>query len=557
LKTVRFALLLVFLLAVSVILVRNFGHQERETTHERLARLVGRTPDTIDINQLKSTSANDLYQLGIEYMQVWRMRDATLLFERSVAADSTRHDAWLKLIECYASPLVNNERALAHATARARATTSSPADTVLVYGLKSLYVDQDYAAAIAALSTLVRGKTPNADAQFHLALAYYRLGRLDDASKHLEPLLKKDATVGRVVELSIKRYAAAGQLDRAARDAAELSSLYPEEPVPLVLLAQVELVRDNAAAALESADHALELDPHCVPAILTRSCLYAQAGDFESARVSYEKLMLFDDPLLASVGREGIAFVDFLAGDFDDGVDSMDEAIREAMSARDTDRGLALSSRLVDALCQLGRADAAENVVERWITDFGDVPVRIARARIQLAHGRFEAADDALARLTSEKEWLLWSRRLSLDVTELVALNDIAQEKQPQALAALSREEKDHAAVGAAAAGRRQFFIGYAAFQSGDAERATSAFASARHHLFGLEFPYHGDPVLFVQSYFYRGEAQLAGGQREAARESYATFVRYWGDAAWDLDAIARARQKLEALGGGGPPTQG
>jgi len=319
----------------------------------------------------------------------------------------------------------------------------------------------------------------------------------------------------------------------------------------------VELVRDNASAALESADHALELDPHCVPAILTRSCLYAQAGDFESARVSYEKLMLFDDPLLASVGREGIAFVDFLAGDFDDGVDSMDEAIREAMSARDTDRGLALSSRLVDALCQLGRADAAENVVERWITDFGDVPVRIARARIQLAHGRFEAADDALARLTSEKEWLLWSRRLSLDVTELVALNDIAQEKQPQALAALSREEKDHAAVGAAAAGRRQFFIGYAAFQSGDAERATSAFASARHHLFGLEFPYHGDPVLFVQSYFYRGEAQLAGGQRDAARESYAAFVRYWGDAAWDLDAIARARQKLEALGGGGPPTQG
>jgi len=226
-------------------------------------------------------------------------------------------------------------------------------------------------------------------------------------------------------------------------------------------------------------------------------------------------------------------------------------------SVTDTDRGLALSSRLVDALCQLGRADAAENVVERWITDFGDVPVRIARARIQLAHGRFEAADDALARLTSEKEWLLWSRRLALDVTELVALNDIAQEKQPQALAALSREEKDHAAVGAAAAGRRQFFIGYAAFQSGDAERATSAFASARHHLFGLEFPYHGDPVLFVQSYFYRGEAQLAGGQRDAARESYAAFVRYWGDAAWDLDAIARARQKLEALGGGGPPTQG
>lgn len=556
-KTVRFGLLLVFLLLASVILIRNFGHQERETPHERLARLVGKTPATIDLSQLKNASASDLYQLGIEYMQVWRTRDATLLFERSVAADSTLHGAWLKLIECYASPVVNNERGLAHATARAASTSSSPADTLLVSGLKSLYVDQDYAAAIAALSSLARNKTANADAQFHLALAYYRLGRLDDASKYLEPLLKKDASVGRVVELSIKRYAAAGQLDRAARDAADLASMYPEEPMPLVLLAQVELSRDNAAAALESAEHALELDPHCVPAILTRSCLYAQAGDFESARVSYEKLMLFDDPLLASVGREGIAFVDFLAGDFDDGVDSMDEAIREAMSAHDSDRSLALSSRLVDALCQLGRADAAEGVVERWITEFGDVPVRIARARIQLAHGRFEAADDVIARLASEKEWVLWSRRLSLDVTELVALNDIAQEKQPQALAALVREEKDHAAVGAAAAGRREFFIGYAAFQTGEAERAINAFVNARRHLYGLEFPYHGDAVLFVQSYFYRAEAQLAGAQRDAARESYATFVRYWGDAAWDLDAVARARQKLEALGGGGPPTQG
>ncbi len=556
-KTIRFGLLLVFLLAASVILMRNFGNQERETPHERLARLVGKTPATIDLNQLKSASAGDLYHLGVEYMQVWRVRDATLLFERSVAADSMQHDAWLKLIECYANPVVNNERALARATARAAATSASPADTILVSGLKSLYVDQDYAAAINALSTLARSRTANADAQFHLALAYYRLGRLDDAARHLEPLLKQDATVGRVVELSIKRYAAAGQLERAARDAAELSSMYPEEPVPLVLLAQVELARDNAAAALESADHALELDPHCVPAIITRSCLYAQAGDFESARVSYEKLMLFDDPLLSSVSREGVAFVDFLAGDFDDGVASMDEAIREAMSAGDSDRGLALASRLVDALCQLGRADAAEGVVERWITDFGDVPVRIARARIQLAHGRFDAADDALARLAAEKDWVLWSRRLSLDVTELMALNDIAQEKQSRALAALVQEEKDHAAVGAAAAGRREFFIGYAAFQSGEAERAMAAFASARRHLYGLEFPYHGDPVLFVQSYFYRAEAQLAAGQHEAARESYATFVRYWGDAAWDLDAIARARQKLEALGGASAPTQG
>jgi tetratricopeptide (TPR) repeat protein len=558
LRTIRFAVLLVFLLVASVVLIRTLGHhREPETAHERLARLVGKTPATIDLDKLKNAGAEDLYQLGEEYLQVWHVRDATLLFERAVAADSTRHDAWLRLVECYANPTVDDERGLMRAAAHAATTAPSPADTVLVSGLKSLFVDQDYATAISTLSALTRAKNPSADAQFYLALAYYRLGRLDDASKHLEPLLKKDATVGRVVELSIRRYAAAGQFDRAARDASELSSLYPEEPMPLVLLAQVELARDNAAAALESAGHALELDPHCVPAIITRSCLYAQAGDFESARVSYEKLMLFDDPVLASTGHEGIAFADFLAGDFDDGVDSMDEAIREAMTAGAHRRGLALASALVDALCQLGRADAAESVVERWITEFGDTPVRIARARIQLAHGNVDAANDVLARLTSEKDWVLWSRRLSLDITELGALTDIVEDKQAQALSRFQADEKERAPVGAWAAGRRKFFIGYAAFQSGQAEAATKAFAEVRTHMWGLEFPYHGDPVLFVQSYFYRAEAQLASGQRDAARESYAAFIRYWGDAAWDLDAIKRARQKVEALGGAAAPTQG
>jgi hypothetical protein len=111
--------------------------------------------------------------------------------------------------------------------------------------------------------------------------------------------------------------------------------------------------------------------------------------------------------------------------------------------------------------------------------------------------------------------------------------------------------------VGAGAAEQRRFLIGYAAFQSGHAEQASTAFADVRRAMYGLEFPYHGDPVLYVQSYFYRAEAQLAGGQHDAARDNYAAFIRYWGDAAWDLDAITRAREKLKALGGAGAPTQG
>jgi hypothetical protein len=212
---------------------------------------------------------------------------------------------------------------------------------------------------------------------------------------------------------------------------------------------------------------------------------------------------------------------------------------------------------MVEYLCQLGRADAAEGVVERWVTEFGEVPVRLARARIQLLRGDIDAGTDVLAHLASEKEWVLWSRRLSLDATELMALGELAQEQSAGALERLQRDQKERAATDVSAAERRTFLTGYAAFQAGNAETAMTSFAAVRRRLYGLEFPYHGDPVLYVQSLFYMAESQLASGQHEAARENYAAFLGYWSDAAWDLDAISRARQKLEALGGASAPPQG
>jgi tetratricopeptide (TPR) repeat protein len=330
--------------------------------------------------------------------------------------------------------------------------------------------------------------------------------------------------VPRVVELSIKCEAAAGRWDRAARGAAELLRLYPEEPVPLVLASQVELARDHTAPALEYANNALDLDPFCVPAILTRSCLYARNGDFESSRVSYEKLMLFDDTALASVGHEGIAFADFLAGDFDDGVDAMDEAIRHAMMAGSRRRGLALATRMVEYLCQLGRADAAESVVERWVTEFGEIPVRLARRAHPTAQGRHRC------RTTCSP--ISRARRSGAVVAGAVARRQRAHRAGRDRAGEAARCDGAPAACGEGAPGHRRE-RGRATHVSDrllgvpgrDAETAAAAFAKVRERLFGLEFPYHGDPVLYVQSLFYRGEAQLASGKHAAAKESYSAFL--------------------------------
>lgn len=557
-KTVTYGAFLVLLLIGSIVLIRSIEpEKDEESLPKRLAALVGEGTTTLDLGKLENASAEELFALGVDYMQFWRVRDATLLFERAVAADSTHHAAWLKLVECYANPMVANEGAAQHALERAAATSPTPADTAIVAALGMLYDEHDYAGAIAALSAIVRGKDAPADARYHLAMAYFLMGRLADASKQLDPLMKADATVGPVAELAIRRAAAAHDYDHASSAARELARLYAEEPFPYVLLAQVELARGHRATAIEFCGNALNLDPRCVSAIMTRSFLYAEDGDLEAARVSFEKLMVFEDPILRSIGHEGIATVDFMAGDFEAGVDEMDEAIRHSMMAGSTRRGLALAVRLVEYLCQLGQADRAESVAERWVTGFGEIPMRLTRARIQVLRGDFESANDVLQHLQSEKEWVLWARTLSIDVDELSALADLGRQRPLAALAELADDGKAGAPITAGAAARRTFLAGYAAFENGDAEGAAKSFTLVRQRMYGLEFPYHGDPVLYVQSLFYLAESDFARGGNATARANYEAFLGYWGEAAWDLDAVSRARKKLEALGGTEVPPQG
>jgi tetratricopeptide (TPR) repeat protein len=557
-RTLAYGAFLLVLLIASVVLLRSIEPaREGAGPFPRTTGALEPVVSAIDLERLDGAGAPELYDFAIEFMQVWRPREATLLLERAVAADSTFHPAWLKLIECYAHPLVADEVSLAKAVARAASTAPTPTDTAFVAGLRQLYADHDYAGAVGTLSAVVRGDDATVDARYHLALAYYQIGRLRDASRYLDPLLSEDPTVSPVVELYIRRAVAARELERAADAARELARMYAEEPFPYVLSAQVELARGNPDAAVEFCDNALDLDPKCVPAIMTRACLYAEAGDFQSARVSFEKLLLFDAFALQSIGHEGVAFVDFLAGDFDHGVASMDEATRHAMFAGATWRGLSLACRHVEYLCQLGQPDAAQGVIERWLTGFGEIPVRLASARVALARGDTKRAAETLTRLSAEKDWVLWARKLSLDATDLAARVEIGEQRQREATVLLQEDAKAATAVAAGAFERRTFLSGYAAFESGDAEGAAAAFSDVRRRLYGVEFPYHGDPVVYVQSLFFLAEVDLARGNQVAARASYESFLGFWGDASWKLEAVDRARRKLEALGEASASPQG
>jgi tetratricopeptide (TPR) repeat protein len=295
--------------------------------------------------------------------------------------------------------------------------------------------------------------------------------------------------------------------------------------------------------AVEFCNNALLLDGRYIPAIVSRAHLFVAEGENEAARVSFEKLLLFDDPMLASVAYEGVAYIDFLAGRFDDATDGMDEAIRQAMSIGSMQRGLLHAFRLVDYLCELGRVDAAEAVLDRWVSRHGEIPDRLGRLRIGITRGDVVEARRALARIEDNDLWRTWMRALALDVVDFQALTFIKENNFGKALEVLNASS-----TGSVVGTRRAYLKGFALFQNGNAEQAVDFFQEARLRFHSLVFPYHSDPILYVQAIFFLAEAAIARGDGEEAARYYRDFLDLWGEAHWDLQAVGRAQKKLETL---------
>jgi len=543
LRTLFYALFLLAVLVASIILLRRIEPEPRQpvTTNTLPAGPVvgSRSPERVDIDsdELSDASADELFDIGEELLRLWHVREATEVFEQAVAADSSHYLTWVKLVECYAHPIVSREDAQRSALRRAQAYVPSKEDSFFLAGLRDLYIDRDYVAAVGHFTTAGRIEGSHRDTRFHLARAYMLAGKLTDAGREVDMLLESDETVARVIELDVRLAVERRDLDVASQRARDLARLYSEEPLPYVLLAQIELLRGDLDEAVSFCENALLLDPRFIPAILTRANLYAEQGDMGAARVSFEKLLLFEDPMLRAIGDDGVAFAEILSGNFDAGTEAMNEAVRYAMLAGSPRRGLSYAVKLIDYLCELGRIDAAETVVERWVNGFGAVPRSVARLHIELRRGNDDLARRGIVMLTTSDEWKSWARAMGVDERDLNGLLQI-RNRPGNGRSAGDRDE----------GGRARFFEGYGAFERGDAEVAAAAFTAVRTWFYGLDFPYRGDPVLFVQSLFYLGECSLASGVEDAAQAHYEAFLGQWGDTGWDLVAVARAREKLESL---------
>lgn len=555
-KALLYTLVLLVLLVSVAILLRSL-----EPAREPADEIDVRSPRTAEpmvsspgpsapelAEDLDNTDASELLSLGNELLRLWHVREATAAYERVLEGDSSSFDVYPPLIECYAHPLLEREDDLRAVVESARLMATSTAETRYVEGLEQLFVTHEFADAattIAAASRDAALEERFPDVPLHLARAHLLAGQVTDARHLADGLVGDDATDGRALELATLASVADDDLPGAREKARELARIYNEEPYPYVLLALTELLAGHPDDAAEFCNNALVLDANYLPAIVARGNIYAAAGQSAAARVSFEKLLMFDDPVLRAIGEDGIGFVSFLAGDFDDGVDAMDEAVRHAVLAGSARQGLRYAQRLVEYLCELGQADAAEGVVERWVTGYGDIAVALARVRIHLARSEPDLARQVLMHMHAGEDWNEWARTMNIDPTELNALAYVGEGQVANALELLS-EASRHVTPWKRA--RRAFAQGYAAFENGDAETATNALGEVRSSLYSLEFPYRTDPVLAVQALFFLAESALARGDEESARDNYRAFIARWGNTSWELPAVERSQEKLASL---------
>lgn len=506
--------------------------------HSDPAPLLGTEPQ-----DLERMNIDALYATGVELFDLWHPREAIRAFEAVLAADPNHLGALLRLVECYSHPMIDSER-LAEETWSTAAAISTLArlDSIRVSAFRNLFIDDMPSVAAEQFAEIVKRDDGNVDARVLLARALLETGDTAGARRYLTDLLDGDQSLGQARELLIQCAIIEGHADVAAGLAKDLISLYPEEPYPYVLTSRVALIEGDIDAAAELCGNALLLDQRYAPSIVTRAQVYVAQGDPEAARVSFEKLFMFDNAMLSSIANEGVAYVDFLYGRFHGGMERMDEAIRLAMSAGSTRRGMLYTFRLVDYLCELGRGGAAEAVLDRWVSRNTDVPAEIGQLRILISQGDAVEVRKMLSRVSDDERWRSWMRALSLDYADLEALALIGEQDFQRALNVLEASTQNELGT------RRPYLQGYVLFQNGNAEAAVEFFEKTRYRLYDVIFPFHSDPILYVQSIFYLGEAALARGESEVALDYYRSFLTHWGATEWDLQAVDRAREKVEAL---------
>ena len=303
--------------------------------------------------QAMPKDAEPYYQIGLTYLALRDVRYAMVAFRKAIELDAKHAGAQLKLAEMEAN--TRNRDLLG--------------------------------AAMTQLQSIVASSPDNLEAINALAIAEWRLGKTDGATKLLEETLQRfPANLRSAISLERMKLqqkdsnGAEAVLQKAAAGA-------PQSPLPVLALGQLYVILNQAEKAQSAFRKALQVDPKSGPALLGLAGLELAANHPDQAEQLLRQLASIPDTKYAPVhaiflyqtGKRDAALAEF-------------EKI-----AKDHPDDRTARTRLLQAYLEMDKLPQAESLLARVLKkNPKDIDALLQRSKLYLRSGKLQEAQQDL-----------------------------------------------------------------------------------------------------------------------------------------------------------------
>ena len=237
--------------------------------------------------KLQPDSPRLSYMLGLSLYSEGRVSDAAARLEQAIKLAPDLLKAHLLLAAAY-EQTQRREEARKEWEA---ALKIDPSSAIALDGLsKNLIADGEFTAVIDNL----KPSPHNEDLTLDLALAYGKMGMLDDAGKVLTQALKVNPSSVRLTKALVTVMVQQTRYQDASQFAAKAARLHPKDLEAQGLYLRVLVLNGDAALARPLARKLLAASPHNFDFLYLSGILERQAGEYAAARAHLEEAVAID-----------------------------------------------------------------------------------------------------------------------------------------------------------------------------------------------------------------------------------------------------------------------
>jgi len=497
-----------------------------------------------------SVEAFKAYAEGNRLHDRLQEKEAQAYFEKAVEADPGFAMALAKLSVVHFNQ-GNLEKARAYsAKAVEKSGNLPPGERYYIEGRHYSLDPATIEKAVAAYQKAVDDAPDHTAARNNLAQLLLELRRYPEALVHLEELRRRGMTFAGAYMSLAEAYVATNHPDQAREALTAYSAEHPDRAAGFENLGFFELTQGRTEAALADFDKAAGLHPDDSMKVETgRFAAHALRDEWPQAEAAAKRLLASDDPRQRWEGGVTLAMASLYHGD-------VGEARRLAAEGAKTGRSPEeqVGARLFRARLEsdLGHHREALAEADSVLRDQVKEPKLLAEAHgmraLCLAHlGQSEQAEKSLAEvdafLATIPRALAEPERLHLAGEIALARGDHAAARaaleQAARLAPVEGTKMDSGPV------EIRYALARAALEAGDSDAARKALRAVVDAGPARVMT----PLPYVRSLALLAALEEKAGRTADARKLYERYLGYWKDGQIDRAEVARAGQRLAALG--------